>query len=74
MKEDLIEKVFHQLEEDFDPLTNQMVRDSFKNILSEKNSGKLVGDIFSNGAVKSIDRKEFKRKLFYSDTNYLSGI
>ena len=66
----MIEKVFHQLAEDLDPLSSKMVRDLLKNLLSEKQSGKLVGDIFSNGVVKSIDRKEFKRKLFYSDTNY----
>ena len=66
----MIGKVFHQLAEDLDPLSSKMVRDLLKNLLSEKQSGKLVGDIFSNGVVKSIDRKEFKRKLFYSDTNY----
>ena len=66
----MIEKVFHQLADDLDTLSSQTVRDSLKNLLSEKQSGKLVADIFSNGAVKSIDRKEFKRKLFYSDTNY----
>ena len=69
MKEDLIEQIFQQLE-DLDPIPNHTVKDSLKSILSEKNSEKLVSDIFSNGAVKSIDRKELKRKLFYSYTNY----
>ena len=69
MKEDLIEKVFQKLD-DLDPIPNYTVRDSLKSLLSDKSSEKLVRDIFSNGAAKSIDRKEFKRKLFYSDTNY----
>ena len=74
IKEEFIEKVFNHLPDDSDSLPIQMLRDSLKMVkrLSERNVGKIVADIFSNGSVKSIDRKELKRKLFYLDTTSLS--
>ena len=73
IKEEFIEKVFNHLPDDSDSLPIQMLRDSLKMVkrLSERNVGKIVADICSNGSVKSIDRKELKRKLFYLDTTSL---
>ena len=59
MKEDLIEKIFQQLE-DLDPIPNHTVKDSLKSILTEKTLKNLLLTYFRMEQSSQLTKKNWK--------------
>ena len=66
-KEELLERIFNSFEEDLVSIDVQTFRNGLKQnkAISKEVIEDICSELFSNGKIKSIDRKVLKRKLFY---------
>ena len=72
-KEELLERIFNSFEEDLVSIDVQTFRNGLKQnkAISKEVIEDICSELFSNGKIKSIDRKVLKRKLFYMNIDIL---
>ena len=69
-----MDNFFKNIPEDIENVDSRTFRGTLNKMKDEVSPDKVDGfvlEIFGNGKLKSLDRKELKKKLYYSDTTNL---